>query len=524
MGAAVFTGMHKKIAAVYDTCCNQIVRRSVTLSLDTNRISGAKSAFDRAVHFLHENGKFSSKDLANEQVKPLIDATYAALKDAIGGIETEIPAAMLRKLQNDVFLFSGMKTYAQLKEASLLLRDAKGNIKSATSFIHDVQKINSTYNEHYLRAEHQYAVSASESAAQWAEWAKDGDRYNLQFRTAADDKVRHSHAVLHNITLPFSDPFWRLYMTPLDWGCRCRVIQVLKSKYEVSDSKASMKLGESATPEIFRYNPGTDNVIFPPKHPYYKLSKEAAKVLKDQLPHAETKEEPGDPANSDDGIIDLGKHFKGDKITSKAVKSILQEYASLHAENFANGLGEVNIRKSRSYLMQHSATVNTITGQRTSKSTISISTADFRNGFNPARDLMEGLVSIKNKRPLTFNQEYAFESLWHEILHAKTQTKYYRLTALQREHMETVNQFVARHTYPDFIKSFGGQAEHQAEILDKGYGYGSWISNFRKKLADKGIGEAKAVEFLTPHLMKDYSNLGSKMRELLSSNGEVKTE
>jgi hypothetical protein len=523
MGAAVFTGMHQKIAAVYGTCCDHTTQRSVKLSVDTKKINKVKSAFDAALQYLHEKGSFNSADLNSRAIKNLTDATYAALKSAIGGIETEIPATMLHKLQNDVFLFSGMKTYAQLKEASLLLRDATGNIKSATSFIHDVQKINSAYNEHYLRAEHQYAVSASETAAQWAEWEKTGDRYNLQFRTAADDKVRHSHAVLHNITLPMSHPFWRKYITPLDWGCRCRVIQVLKSKYEVSDGDAAMKAAASATPEIFRYNPGKDSVIFPPKHPYYLLSKEAAKVLKDQLPHKEDKKETTDPVSSNEGAIDLSKYIKGDKITNKAVKNILQEYASQYTENFSTGLEDVSMRKSRSYLMQHSAKVNTITGQRTSKSTINISTADFRDGFNPARDLMEGLVSIKNKKPLTFNQEYAFESLWHEILHAKTQTKYYRLSALQREHMETVNQFVARHTYPDFIKAFGGQAEHQAEILDKGYGYGTWISNFRKKLAEKGIDEARAVEFLTPHLMKDYSNLGSKMRELLSSN-EVKPE
>ena len=37
---------------------------------------------------------------------------------------------------------------------------------------------------------------------------EDGDRYNLQYRTANDGKVRPEHATMHGITLPPSYPFW----------------------------------------------------------------------------------------------------------------------------------------------------------------------------------------------------------------------------------------------------------------------------------------------------------------------------
>lgn len=176
---------------------------------------------------------------------------------------------MLQKLEQEVFLFSGMKTYSQLKEASLLLRDANGKIKGEAAFINDVKKIDATYNENHLRAERQYAISAAQSAAQYHEYMQDADRYDLQIRTAADDKVRESHSVLHNLTLPANHKFWDNNWTPFDWGCRCRIIQVLKGKYSITDEAVANEAARNATPPLFRYNPGRQQIIFPEKHPYY---------------------------------------------------------------------------------------------------------------------------------------------------------------------------------------------------------------------------------------------------------------
>lgn len=208
--------------------------------------------------------------MSHKEVKPLIDETFSVLKEAIDtGIKTEIPAVMLNKLQQDVFLFSGMKTYTQLKEASLLLRDEAGKIKSEAKFISDIKKIDSSYNENYLRAERQYAIAASQSAAQYHEYMQDADRYDLQIRTAADDKVRAAHAALHNVTRPADDSYWNNVWTPFDWGCRCRIIQVIKGKYTVTDIDTAKEASNKAVPALFRFNPGKQQIIFPPKHPYY---------------------------------------------------------------------------------------------------------------------------------------------------------------------------------------------------------------------------------------------------------------
>lgn len=107
---------------------------------------------------------------------------------------------------------------------------------------------------------------------------QDADRYNLQIRTAADDKVRASHAALHNVTRPANDAFWDNTWPPFDWGCRCRIIQVLKDKYPVTDIATANDAEQKAVPALFRFNPGREQIIFPRKHPYYPQHCSGAKL------------------------------------------------------------------------------------------------------------------------------------------------------------------------------------------------------------------------------------------------------
>jgi len=276
--------MHSKLHSVYGhTCCN-----ATELGIGSEVLKLLKKAFAKAAKYIHGKGSFTPEDLAHKNVKPLITETYNVFKGALNtGITTEVPDAMLQKLLNDVFVFSGMKTYTQLKEASLLLTDNR-QIKPYSKFEQDVLKIDEKYNRNYLQAEYNYAVGASQSAAQWQQYAKDGDRYNLQYRTAHDDKVRASHSALENTTLPPSDNFWNSYYPPNGWNCRCTVVQVLKSKYDASDSADAIRRGNEATTRIdkhgnnadamFRFNPGKQQVIFPPKHPYYPQHCNGAKL------------------------------------------------------------------------------------------------------------------------------------------------------------------------------------------------------------------------------------------------------
>ena len=140
-----------------------------------------------------------------------------------------------------------MKTHAQLAEASKLLLTNEGKIKSFSAFAKDTESIKANYNQKYLEAEYQFAVSSSQSAGNWANISSD---YDLQYRTAGDDWVRDSHDQLRDTTLLKDDPFWISYYPPNGWRCRCTAVQVRKGKYETSDSVKATREGEKATSQI----------------------------------------------------------------------------------------------------------------------------------------------------------------------------------------------------------------------------------------------------------------------------------
>ncbi len=197
------------------------------------------------------------------------------------GIANKVPGELLNKLKNDVFVFGGCKGIAELREASSLLIDDKGKVRTWNSFKNEMTRLHKLYNVTYLESEYNFATQSATMASRWAADTKDGDQYNLQYRTAGDEKVRAEHRILDMVTLPPSDKFWEKYYPPNGWGCRCTGVQVLADKYPESDSSKSVTKGEQATTQInkngdnslemFRFNPGKDEVVFPQSHPYYKL-------------------------------------------------------------------------------------------------------------------------------------------------------------------------------------------------------------------------------------------------------------
>jgi SPP1 gp7 family putative phage head morphogenesis protein len=246
-------------------------------------------AIEIAFKKLHLNGSYKPEDLDTvPEFKNIVFETNGVLSRVFK--DNNLSKGMLERLKNDVFLFSALKSHAQLFEASRLLLTEDKKIKSFETFSNDVKSIKSNYNENYLEAEYEFAVGSTQMAERWDGFTN-SKRYNLQYRTAGDSHVRETHAVLNGITLPQSDPFWNSYYAPNGWRCRCTVVEVLASTNEASDSEKSVALGEKATSqidkdgnnklEIFRFNPAKEKVIFPPKHPYHKV--QGAATIKKQV-------------------------------------------------------------------------------------------------------------------------------------------------------------------------------------------------------------------------------------------------
>lgn len=242
------------------------------------------SLFEAAASLVYENGGFDISQLEDPAARAVINETLRVLSTAIdSGLPHEVPTTVRYTLENNAFIFSGFKTFHSMREIGLSMVTDKGEIKPFNDFMTDVKKINQKYNHNYLYAEYNHAVGTSLMAAKWHDFEQDGDRYDLQYRTANDGRVREEHALLHETTLPASDPFWDKYFPPNGWNCRCTVVQVRKGKYPTSDPAMAMLRGDNCTDGVkqrmFRYNPGKTMELFPPKHPYRKAPKAAKAVI-----------------------------------------------------------------------------------------------------------------------------------------------------------------------------------------------------------------------------------------------------
>ena len=278
-----YKGLHNAIQELYGN-------DAVTLSDDDKKLfNRVSSAFQTAAKWLYDKKAFTPDMLSEPEPVELIKATHDALASELSAIGHKIPAEVTQTLDDNIFLFSGFKTYHEMNDASRLLKDDDGGFKPFGSFLQDIQSINSQYNQNYLYAEYNFAKASTQMAVKWHDIEKDGDDYNLQYRTASDGLVRPEHAALEGVTLPPSDKFWNEYYPPNGWNCRCTAVQVLKDKYTASDSDQACAAGERATTQIgkngenkaemFRFNPGKAGKVFPPKHPYYKAPANAKNAV-----------------------------------------------------------------------------------------------------------------------------------------------------------------------------------------------------------------------------------------------------
>lgn len=271
--------------------------------------------------------------------------------------------------------------------------------------------------------------------------------------------------------------------------------------------------------EMFRFNSGKEQVVFPKHHPYYNLSAGAKEVIVKQA----TERAPKDAR-----ILPLEKYIKGNSVSDEQLKEVMYEYGAMFPENYNGGLKSVVVKRSSSAFMSNGR-------YRTGGNELSLHNATFTlqgpdgkiTKFNPVGEVKGAFLAMRNGKQLTFHQEYALESLWHETLHAKA--KGWGNRSLRNEHtvrsMETVNQFCARHTYPQFVKSLGGEAANQPDVLDHGYGYGQYLTNFRGMLKHYGIDEQQASKDLMPKLLSEpYENVGNMTVEYLKGAGVKNAE
>ena len=101
------------------------------------------SKFDNAAKFVYENKGIAPDDLKKKAPRELLNEINKSFEKAVtegiaeNGLKYEVPATVTNALCENVWRFSGIKTYHQLKEASQLLVTENGQVKPFSQFKQD---------------------------------------------------------------------------------------------------------------------------------------------------------------------------------------------------------------------------------------------------------------------------------------------------------------------------------------------------------------------------------------------------
>lgn len=164
---------------------------------------------------------------------------------------------------------------------------AAAKVMDLTRIMHDAPSVAGANLKAYLRyteTEKRLVSRSARQALNWQEIQRESDLFPmLRYITANDARVRDSHRILHGVTLPIDDPFWRSWYPPNGWGCRCAVQQI----HDSARIPPAALPTEKEAPEELRFNAGITQTVVSDKHPYYtRLNKgnDKAKV-KSKIEH-----------------------------------------------------------------------------------------------------------------------------------------------------------------------------------------------------------------------------------------------
>jgi len=179
----------------------------------------------------------------------------------------ELQQGMLRNISE----FAAAKQHTLIEE----LRNAYR--ANPTEYSRLSRAILDRHNRFYLEAELITIEAAANTAGQWQDFIDRADLYpNLQFSTVGDDRVRPGHAALDGAIYPVNDPFWDTHTPPLDWRCRCVLIQTDEETVSTGPPQTVRK--------GFGGNPYKEKQLIQRSHPYFQLP---ADELDDLMQEAE---------------------------------------------------------------------------------------------------------------------------------------------------------------------------------------------------------------------------------------------
>lgn len=178
----------------------------------------------------------------------------------------------LVSLNQDIYKFAANKTFQNIAEMQSLLRDKDGVLKTFQQFKKEAGEIFDLYNKTYLRTEFNTAFANSQSAEKWLTLQANKDvKPFVVYRTQGDNRVREDHSALDGKIYSLDDPALGAINPQNDWNCRCFLESTRTAPR--NETAQEVKNNINLINPLFAFNAGRDGILFPPRHPYYKVPK-----------------------------------------------------------------------------------------------------------------------------------------------------------------------------------------------------------------------------------------------------------
>lgn len=237
------------------------------------------------------SGSVNPSNLPIDLYNVILDRLTNAIFKGFGGtlddfVKDEVRKTLIEYYIHNIALFSGAKTFQQVKDMSALVFNEKGMKRDFNEFKKIIKGddfhagIFKIYNDNWLRTEYDTAFGTAQMGDEWISIQEDKDVFPyLKYVTAHDERVRHSHAEFDGVVRHVDDDFWNTHLPLNGFNCRCRVIQ-LNEDDDVFTVTPDDKIKKLPGPDsdLFSFNPGKDGYIFDESHPYFANIDEKYKV------------------------------------------------------------------------------------------------------------------------------------------------------------------------------------------------------------------------------------------------------
>ncbi len=170
-------------------------------------------------------------------------------------------ASLAKALKTNIAHFSAFKETAFRKSLEeILTQDNK--LLPWSKFKKEAEKVADKYNKNWLKTEYHHTVANASMAQKFNKFQSQKSLYPfLTFVAVMDGRTRESHREYNGYTAPVNDPIWQKITPPLDWGCRCDIIQS-------EGPEVRHEIDFSTIKPQFENNPATSGEIFKTGKPY----------------------------------------------------------------------------------------------------------------------------------------------------------------------------------------------------------------------------------------------------------------